>query len=221
LTRRLIETWSEEDNQVSILERLLSQNGRAAKSHDRDARHDAGNGAQEQEMDMLPLNTAMDGQCEKYLVLVSLTGAPLDKQLMSIACSIAKTKQNVEVRAVYGIEVPRTLPVNAEMPETTREAEQALRNAAEVARKCDVTIGQDLLQSRHLGQSLVDASGAHGCALVIIGVPYHLGMNGEFELGETVDYLLKNAPSRVWVIRGQPGEAASAPEHAKEQAAAR
>src|SRR5262245_49862673 len=172
-------------------------------------------------MDMLPLSAAVDGHCEKYLVLVSLTGAALDNQLVAIATSVAKTKPNVEVRAIYGIEVPRTLPVNAEMPEKNRVAEEALKNAATIARKFGVTIGQDVLQTRHLGQSLVDASGAHGFALVIIGVPYHLGMNGEFELGETVDYLLKNAPSRVWVIRGQPGDVPATPERAKEQATTR
>jgi nucleotide-binding universal stress UspA family protein len=203
---------------VSILERLLSQNGRTTRMNGHDSGHDADNGAQEPKMDMLPLSAAVDPNCAKYLVLVSLTGAALDNQLMAVACSVAKTKQNVEVRAIYGIEVPRTLPVNAEMPEKTRQAEEALKNAAAIARKFDVTIGQDVLQSRHLGQSLVDASGAHGCALVIIGVPYHLGMNGEFELGETVDYLLKNAPSRVWVIRGQPGDVPATPERAKEQA---
>lgn len=204
---------------MSILERLLSQNGRAARINGRDVGHEAEDGAQEPKMDMLPLSAAMDGQCEKYLVLVSLTGAELDKQLMAVACSVAKTKANVEVRAVYGIEVPRTLPVNAEMPEENRVAEEALKKAAAVARKFDVPVGQDLLQTRNLGQSLVDASGAHGCALVIIGVPYHLGMNGEFELGETADYLLKNAPSRVWVIRGQPGDVPAKVERAKEHAA--
>ena len=206
---------------MSILERLLSQNGRAARINGHDVGHEAEDGAQEPKMDMLPLSAAVDGQCEKYLVLVSLTGAELDKQLIAVACSVAKTKPNVEVRAVYGIEVPRTLPVNAEMPEENRVAEEALKNAAAIARKFDVTIGQDLLQTRHLGQSLVDASGAHGCALVIIGVPYHLGMNGEFELGETVDYLLKNAPSRVWVIRGQPGDVPAKTERSKEHATVR
>jgi nucleotide-binding universal stress UspA family protein len=171
-------------------------------------------------MDMLPLSTTMDAHCEKYLVLVSLTGAALDSQLMAVASSVAKTKPNVEVRAVYGIEVPRTLPVNAEMPEQTRVAEEALKNAAAVASKLGVSVKQDLLQTRDLGQSLVDASGTPGCALVIIGVPYHLGLNGEFELGSTADYLLKNAPSRVWVIRGQPGDVPAKPERAKEHAAA-
>ncbi len=203
---------------MSILERLLSQNGRTARINGHDASHDAEDGAQEPKMDMLPLSAAVDGHCEKYLVLVSLTGAALDNQLMAVACSVAKTKPNVEVRAIYGIEVPRTLPVNAEMPEKTHLAEEALKNAAAIARKYDVTIGQDVLQSRHLGQSLVDASGAHGCALVIIGVPYQLDLNGEFALGETADYLLKNAPSRVWVIRGQPGDVPATPERVKEQA---
>jgi nucleotide-binding universal stress UspA family protein len=205
---------------VSILERLLSQNGRTAKIHDRDAHQNADAEGQGSKPDMLPLNAATDGQCEKYLALVSLSGTTLDNQLMAIACSVAKTKPNVEVRAIYGIEVPRTLPVNADMPDQTRDAERALANAAEVARKFDVTIGQDLLQSRHLGQSLVDATGAHGCALIIIGVPYQLGPDGEFTLGETVDYVLKNAPSRVWVIRGQPSDIPSKPERAKERVTA-
>ena len=47
---------------------------------------------------------------------------------MAVACSVAKTKPNVEVRAIYGIEVPRTLPVNAEMPEKTRLAEETVRD---------------------------------------------------------------------------------------------
>ncbi len=118
---------------MSILERLLSQNGRTARMNGHDGGHDAENGAQEPKMDMLPLSAATDGHCEKYLVLVSLTGAALDNQLMAVACSVAKTKPNVEVRAIYGIEVPRTLPVNAEMPEKTRLAEEALKNAAAVA----------------------------------------------------------------------------------------
>ena len=105
---------------MSILERLLSQNGRTARINGHDASHDAEDGANEPKMDMLPLSAAVDGHCEKYLVLVSLTGAALDNQLMAVACSVAKTKPNVEVRAIYGIEVPRTLPVNAEMPEKTR-----------------------------------------------------------------------------------------------------
>jgi len=55
----------------------------------------------------------------------------------------------------------------------------------------------------------VDEALAHECSLVILGLPYNVGLNGHFDLSETADYVLKNAPCRVWLIRGQQSEAAA------------
>jgi nucleotide-binding universal stress UspA family protein len=64
----------------------------------------------------------------------------------------------------------------------------------------------EIVQSRHFGQSLVDETKAHECALLIVGLPYQSGLGGHFDLGETAEYALKNANCRVWLVRGQRPE---------------
>lgn len=156
---------------------------------------------------MLPLPDEEERQrtnCKKN-ILVAVTGSPQDRELIALASNIGKTKK-VEVFAVYGIEVPRTLPVDAEMPVETQQATEALDRATAVAAKLDVHVDPEIIQSRSFGQTLVDEAEAHGCALLVIGLPYHVGRNGHFTLDDTADYVLKNAPCRVWMVREQPPE---------------
>ena len=192
---------------MGLLDRLVSPGGRAEKVIE--GRHLRGNhvGASEStpKPDLLPLS---EGQERERLssgcnILVSLTGSDLDREVVTLACNAAKQKHAVAF-AVYGIEVPRTLAVDAEMPDETRVANEALERAASVADQLNVHIEPEIVQSRNFGQSLVEEAEAHHCVLLIIGLPYNLGRNGGFDLDETVDYTLKNAPCRVWVVRGQP-----------------
>lgn len=195
---------------VSFLERLLSQ-GMLPKVVD--GRHPETNGAHASENtpkpDLLPLPSEEEQQrtrCGRN-VLVGLTGTELDRELVTFACTIGKAKK-VNVFVVYGIEVPRTLAVDAEMPEQTRQASEALDRANAVAEQLDVRIESEIIQSRHYGKSLVEESEAHECAVIILGLPYALSRGGNFDLGETADYVLKSAPCKLWLMRGgQPAKA--------------
>jgi nucleotide-binding universal stress UspA family protein len=166
--------------------------------------------------DMLPLPEGEHGEqvrCKRN-ILVAILGKELDSELVSIACNLSKTKKG-SVYVAYGIEVPRKLAIDAEMPAETQSAGEALERAAEIAQQMGVRIEPEIIQSRHYGQSLVDEAEAHDCALLILGLPYRLGVGGQFDLGETAEYVLKNARCRVWLVRGQqPGadESAERPE---------
>lgn len=195
---------------MGLLERLGLPTGRAAKIIDGqhpEQLHTSGNTPKP---DMLPLE---DGQNPnpKRNVLVAINGHDLDCETMTMACNIAKTKKS-SVYAIYGIEVPRKLAIDAELPEETEAASEALERAAAVADQMHMHISPEIVQSRNFGQSLVEEARAHECALVILGLPYHLGVGGHFDLGEAADYVLKNAPCRVWLIRGQRPENADRPE---------
>ena len=199
---------------MSFLDRLLSQ-GVLPKVVD--GRHPETNGTHGNgstpKPDLLALPTVEEQQrthCRRN-VLVGLTGTDLDRELVTFACTVGKSKK-VSVFVVYGIEVPRTLAVDAEMPEQTRRAGEALDRAAMVAEQLDVHIESEIIQSRHFGKSLVEEGEAHECALIIMGLPYALGHGGHFDLNETVDYVLKSAPSKVWLMRGAQPEKAEKPE---------
>lgn len=191
---------------MGLLDRLVPSSGHSAKIvagyHPRLKHLDADESTPT--ADILPTPNGLAaprGQIRKH-ILVVVTGSELDRELVSLACTLAKVK-HVDVVAVYGIAVPRTLPVDAEMPEETNAASQALDTATGIADRCSVHLEPEIIQSRHVGQSVVEEGDAHACALVVLALPYPGGHQGHFDLGETADYVLKNAPCRVWVVRGE------------------
>jgi len=189
--------------------------GRAAKVIDghHPGQLQAGGSATMPKPDMLPLpegDDAKNPNCKRN-ILVAVTGDELDTELVTMAANIAKMKK-ANVYAVFGIEVPRKLAVDAEMPDESQAADDALQVARALADQMHVHLEPEIVQSRHLGPSLVEESKAHDCSLVILGLPYHVGVGGHFELSEMAEYVLKNAPCRVWLVRGQPVEMAEAKE---------
>jgi nucleotide-binding universal stress UspA family protein len=192
---------------VRLLERVGFPLGHATKIIDGQHPGLAYSNGNTPKPDVLPIESE-DGEraTSKRNIVVAVTGAALDCEVVSLACMVAKTKK-ASVYAVYGIEVPRKLAIDADMPEHTDAANEALASAAQVGEKLHVHIEPEIIQSRNFGQSLVDEAKAHECSLVILGLPYHVGLGGNFELGETAEYALKNAHCRVWLVRGQPEEA--------------
>ncbi|MBF6591740.1 MAG: universal stress protein [Ktedonobacterales bacterium] len=214
---------------MGLLGRLVSPTAHVAKIIDGLHPGVSRPGAEESTpTDILPLPEGQERQTPhcKLNILVAVTGTDLDKELVSLACNLAK-KKHVSVFAAYGIPVPRTLPVDADMPTETRQANEALLRAEAIADRSGSPIETEIIQSRHFGQSLVEEAGTHECALVVLGLPYRVGRQGQFELGETADYVLKNAPCRVWVVRGEPpskpepckGEKSDTPERVDQQRA--
>lgn len=190
---------------MGLLERLVPQR-KAAKVIDGLHLTENHTGAHESthKPDMMPLPNEQDPQCKKN-VLVVVTGSDQDRELVTLACTIAKGKKS-QVYAVYGIEVPRTLAVDAEMAKESEQGNVALDAAVSVASQLSFPIEPEIVQSRSLGQSFVDESEVHGCSLIILGLPYRFWRTGQVCLDDTAQFVLKNAPHRVWLVRGEPQE---------------
>jgi len=58
----------------------------------------------------------------------------------------------------------------------------------------------ELLQSRRAGPAIVQEAVDKGVDAIVLGIPY-TEQFGDFSLGETVPYVLKNAPCRVILWR--------------------
>jgi nucleotide-binding universal stress UspA family protein len=156
--------------------------------------------------DMLPLD-GEDGRTvtSRPNIIVAITGSDLDTELVTLGSTIAKTKRG-NLFVIYGIQVPRKLAIDAEMPEETKAASEALEVAKGVADQMHVHVEPEIVQSRNTGQSIVEEACVHECSLLILGLPYHVGVGGHFDLGDTADYVLKNSPCRVWLIRGRQAD---------------
>lgn len=136
---------------------------------------------------------------EARRILVPVNGNPTDDDIISLACGLAK-RQRSEVYAMYVIEVKRTLPLDADLlPEASR-GEEALERAERLADSQGIQLKTELVQARDVGTAIVDEAVAQSVDLIVLGMPYRKQF-GEFDLGKTAPYVLKNAPCRVWLAR--------------------
>jgi nucleotide-binding universal stress UspA family protein len=143
-----------------------------------------------------------------HSILVPLVNSPASLEAVALACMLAKQRK-ARVYVVHVIEVNRSLPLNAEMDTEARRGEQLLRRAEELAAAADYHVSGELLQAREAGQAIVDDARERGVDAIIVGVGYKR-LIAAFEVGRTADYILKNAPCQVWVVRQAVGQPAVA-----------
>lgn len=136
---------------------------------------------------------------EPKQVLVPVDGSKADDEVIKLACSMAK-KTKGKIYVIYVIELKRTLPLEAEVGPEIQKGEGVLDHAERLAEAQDYEVETALLQAREKGSAIVDEAGERDVDLIIIGVNYEKPF-GEFSLGTTLPYVLKNAACRVLVCR--------------------
>ena len=138
-----------------------------------------------------------------YRILAAVDGGDADKDAIQLACRLAKESKG-KVFVVHVIEVRRSLPLNAELDTDAEQGQRILRRAQDCANERDCTIETDLLQAREPGPAIVTEINEKQIDLLLMGMSYRTKF-GHFDIGETIPYILKNAPCRVMIVR-QPLE---------------
>lgn len=131
--------------------------------------------------------------------MVPVDGSHAGRQAVALACDIAR-KNKGKVHVVHVIEVRRTLPLDAQLEPDTAAAEETLVQAEQVARQQSFEVEGEILQAREAGHAIVDEAIERGMDLIILGMEYQQPF-GEFQLGQVIQYVLRNAPCEVWVCR--------------------
>jgi len=132
-------------------------------------------------------------------VLVPISGVKADEEAIRLSCRLAK-KAGGKIYVTYVIQVDRTLPLDAEVKPEIDRAEQVLDQAECIAEEQDYNVETDLLQSREIGPAIVDEAIERGVDLITIGLSYEKKF-GAFSIGDTIPYILKNAPCWVLICR--------------------
>jgi nucleotide-binding universal stress UspA family protein len=135
-------------------------------------------------------------------VVIALNGGSSDARIVRLAAGLAYAKGgNVELIAVHVVEIDWTLPLDADVAGQSEDVQRVLDLAEETAEECQYKIEPVLLQARDVGAALVDEASEQGADMLILGLPYRKRFGGDFAIGRTVPYVLKNAPCAVWVVR--------------------
>jgi nucleotide-binding universal stress UspA family protein len=140
--------------------------------------------------------------------VLALNGGSSDELILRLTTSMAKGSV-AELIAVHVVEVDWTLPIDADIAGNSEEAQRVLDMAEAAAEPEKVRLEPVLLQARDVGAAIVDEASERDADLLVMGLPYKKRFGGDFAIGRTVPYVLKNAPCAVWVVREPiPGEPA-------------
>jgi len=140
-----------------------------------------------------------------HRILVPVKGDAIDDEAIQMAYTLAaggerRGKTRTTIEFIYVIEVPRALPLDADLPDEVQKGEQALSRAEALGQGATAIVETEILQARTVGAAIVDEAVERRADLIVMAAQYRRRL-GEFNLGLTLPYVLKNAPCRVLVAR--------------------
>ncbi len=163
-------------------------------------------------------------------ILVPVFGTKLDDDIVATAGRLAAAEleeaesgeEETRLDLVYVIEVPLTLPLDAELPAEIEEgAQRALKRASDVAEEYeDVNVSAEVVRARGIGAGIVESARRYGSEAIVIGGEPPTKIKGgaklggigaakPAEIGAATEYVLKKAPCRVLLTA--PPEAVAEP----------
>ena len=134
-----------------------------------------------------------------HKVLVAVGGQEIDAEAVRLACRMTDPHGG-RLYGVHIIEVNRSLPLGAVLDEVVDRGEKILDEVEKLAAAAQLQVETELVQARDTGPALVDEAVEWGADLIVMGLPYKRRF-GEFNMGRTVPYVLKNAGCRVILFR--------------------
>jgi nucleotide-binding universal stress UspA family protein len=132
--------------------------------------------------------------------VVALSGGRTDRPIVALAAEVAKL-HHAELVGVHVVEIDWTLPLDADVAGKSEDAQRVLDIAETTAEGARYRLETVLLQARDVGAAIVDEASEREADMIICGLPFRRRFGGDFAIGRTIPYILKNAPCAVWVVR--------------------
>ena len=132
--------------------------------------------------------------------VVALSGHPNGQRLVRLVAEQARIHK-AELIGVHVVEVDWSMPLDMDIAGRSDDIQQVLDRAEGTAEEAGVTLEPVLLQARDVGAALVDEAVEREADLLVVGLAYRTKFGGDFAIGRTIPYVLKNAPCAVWVVR--------------------
>ena len=132
--------------------------------------------------------------------VVALSGGRTDRQIVTLAADVARAGR-AEIVGVHVVEIDWTLPLDADVAGHDESAQRVLDIAETTAEAAHYQMETVLLQARDVGAAIVDEATEREADVVICGLPFRRRFGGDFAVGPTIPYILKNSPCAVWIIR--------------------
>ncbi len=132
-------------------------------------------------------------------ILVPTSGTLYSERGIELACRLVE-EQKAEVYLVNIIEVPRTLPLEAPMPDAESKAEDIIKRGQAIVELRGLPSRGEIRRGRIAGEEIIRAAKDWGADLIVMGIRTQIRMAQEI-LGRNSDLVLRRAPCEVIVDR--------------------
>jgi nucleotide-binding universal stress UspA family protein len=140
---------------------------------------------------------------ERVNIIVPVSGNESDERLLKVVERIAR-RQAANVTLIYVVEVMQSMPLDAELPVQCDLGEVVLLHAREdISRHLEnkaSNVSTEILQARSAGAAIVDEAIVREADAIIMSSKLQR-RHGKLTIGDTTEYVLRNAPCEVIVIR--------------------
>jgi basic amino acid/polyamine antiporter, APA family len=163
-------------------------------------------------------------EAEYGSILVPVFGNELDDDIVATAGRLAAEDEDegeggAVIEALYVVEVPMSLPLDARVPdEQIAAAKRAVARAKEVGEEYEgVVVATAMVRARSAGAAIVAEAKRRGVEAIVLAAESPTRMRGgkllggrggvrDRAVGETTRYVLEKAPCRVILTAAPPGE---------------
>jgi basic amino acid/polyamine antiporter, APA family len=137
----------------------------------------------------------------RTIVVPVVRSAESEEALVAAARLAAERGSRIAI--VHVLEIPMEKPLDAPLPEREQEADDLLDEAQALVESYGVRAATRLVRARAAGPAIVEEAARRNAELVVLGAPRVRVRGGKPVFGKTVDYVLRNSPSRVVLVAGR------------------
>jgi nucleotide-binding universal stress UspA family protein len=132
-------------------------------------------------------------------ILVPTSGTPYSEKGIELACRLGE-EQKAEIYLVNIIEVSRTLPLEAPMPEAEAKAADIVKRGQAIIDLRGLSSRGEVRRGRIAGEEIIRAAKDWEADLIVMGIRSQIRMAQEI-LGRNSDLVIRRAPCEVILDR--------------------
>jgi basic amino acid/polyamine antiporter, APA family len=138
----------------------------------------------------------------EYRTIVVPVVRSFESEEALVAAARLAAERAARLVVVHVVEVPLDLPLDVELPELEREANDLLDQSAAIVESYGVRTVVRLLRARAAGAAIVEEAEGRNAELIVIGAP-RVRPGRKRIFGTTVDYVLRHSATRVLITAGR------------------
>jgi basic amino acid/polyamine antiporter, APA family len=146
----------------------------------------------------IPLGPAL--ALEYRSILVPIVAGDESREAVELAARLA-TERAGRIVLLRVIVVPLELPLDADLTEQLADAHRLLDEDRVIAAPYGVRVVERVVRARNAGRAIIEEAERRGSEIIVLGA--RRGGLHKTIFGDTVDFVLKQSPSRVMVATGK------------------